>query len=225
MHSSTSVRLALAVSLGVLFAVAAWSSSAVASQATPATKPTSQPQSAKAQFNLGVMYFEGHGVAHDYAKAVYWFRKAAAQGDAAAQFNLGQIYYSGQGVPQNYAKAAYWYRKAAAQGVATAQDDLGVMYDSGQGVPQNYAKALYWYRKAATQGVAGAQTNLGLTYAVGQGVPQDYIQAAKWIMLANAGGDKVANKLLSSLESKMTPTQIAEAQRLATQWWKAHHKQ
>jgi hypothetical protein len=54
MHSSTLVRLALAASLGVLFAVVTGSSPAVASKATPATKPTSQPQSAEAQDNLGL---------------------------------------------------------------------------------------------------------------------------------------------------------------------------
>jgi TPR repeat protein len=69
MHSSTSVRLALAVSLGVLFAATVWSSPVVASKATPATKPTSQPQSAKSQDNLGVMYAIGQGVPQDYAKA------------------------------------------------------------------------------------------------------------------------------------------------------------
>jgi len=26
------------------------------------------------------------------------------------------------------------------------------------------------------------------------------------------------------LESRMTPAQIAEAQRLANKWWEAHHK-
>ncbi len=55
-------------------------------------------------------------------------------------------------------------------------------------------------------------------------MPQNYIQAATWTILAKVGGVD-ANKLLSLLESEMTPAQIAEAQRLATQWWEAHHKQ
>ena len=44
---------------------------------------------AEAQFNLGIMYDGGQGVAQDYAEAVRWFRKAADQSLAAAQFNLG----------------------------------------------------------------------------------------------------------------------------------------
>ncbi len=35
---------------------------------------------AQAQLNLGVCYWNGNGVAKDYAEAVKWFRKAAEQG-------------------------------------------------------------------------------------------------------------------------------------------------
>ncbi|WP_206442815.1 tetratricopeptide repeat protein [Aliarcobacter cryaerophilus] len=33
-----------------------------------------------AQFNLGIMYYNGYGVNQDYLKAKEWFEKAAAQG-------------------------------------------------------------------------------------------------------------------------------------------------
>jgi len=128
-------------------------------------------------------------------------------------------------VSLDYAKAVHWYRKAAVQGYAGAQGSLGFMYATGHGVPQDDAKAAYWFRKAAVQGFAAAQANLGAMYYLGQGVSQDYIQAAKWSILAKAGGDKNGNKLLSLLEPEMTPAQIAEAQRLANQWWEVHHKQ
>ena len=45
---------------------------------------------AKAQYNLGVMYFKGEGVADD-AEAVKWYRKSAEQGFAFAQRNLAYI--------------------------------------------------------------------------------------------------------------------------------------
>ena len=35
-----------------------------------------------AQYNLGWMYDEGQGVAQDDKQAVYWYRKAADQGNA-----------------------------------------------------------------------------------------------------------------------------------------------
>ena len=60
---------------------------------------------AKAQFNLGLMYYNGRGVRQDYTKAVQWYRKAAEQGDAKAQSNLGVMYDNGQGVRQDYTQA------------------------------------------------------------------------------------------------------------------------
>ena len=52
----------------------------------------------------------------NYAVAMAYFKKAAAQGSAAAQYNLGAMYDNGQGVVQDYAEAMKWYKSAAAQG-------------------------------------------------------------------------------------------------------------
>ena len=41
---------------------------------------------ADAQYHLGVLYSEGHGTARDDAKAMYWFARAAEQGDLNAGF-------------------------------------------------------------------------------------------------------------------------------------------
>ena len=46
---------------------------------------------AEAQNNLGLMYFNGRGVAQDDAEAVAWYRRAAEQGFANAQYNLGAL--------------------------------------------------------------------------------------------------------------------------------------
>ncbi len=68
---------------------------------------------ADAQFNLGLMYGNGHGVPQDYARAVKWYRKAADQGVADAQLMLGVMYGEGQGVPKDYAQAHMWLNLAA----------------------------------------------------------------------------------------------------------------
>jgi TPR repeat protein len=173
---------------------------------------------ASAQYNLGLMYNNGQGVPQDYAAAVRWYRKAAAQGYADAQFLLGVMYDEGRGVAQDYAAAVSWFRKAAAQGNASAQYNLGVKYDKGQGVPQDFAEAVKWYRKAAVKGYTDAQVNLGFMYGKGQGVLQDYVQAHKWYNLAAVRGDKMAVKNRNIVAKLMTPTQVAEAQRLARAW-------
>jgi TPR repeat protein len=107
---------------------------------------------AKAQVNLGLLYFYGQGVSQDDAEAEKWFRMAAGHGDALAQHNLGVMYDTGRGVPQDQVEALKWYRKAADQGLADGQYDLGQKYASGHGVPRDYVRALMWFNLAAAQG-------------------------------------------------------------------------
>jgi uncharacterized protein len=155
----------------------------------------------------------------DFARALWLIRPLAEQGGVSAQAQLGLMYDMGQGVPQDYAAAISWYRKAAEQGDAWAQVQLGYMYDMGRGVPQDYATAASWYRKAAEQGEAVVQARLGFMYAMGEGVPEDYVTAHKWLDLAAASGNKNAAKGRDTLAAKMmTPEQIAEAQKLASEW-------
>ena len=171
-----------------------------------------------AQFSLGAMYENGEGVPKDVAQAVSWYRRAAEQGVASAQNNLGAMYYRGDGVPKDAAQAVSWFRKAAEQGNAHAQFSLGAAYESGEGVPKDAAEAVSWYRKAAEQGDSGAQSNLGAMYYRGDGVPKDLVIAYVWRNLAAAQGSETAKKARDSLESSMTPAQIAEAQKLSREW-------
>jgi hypothetical protein len=99
------------------------------------------------------------------------------------------------------------------------------MYQFGRGVPQDYAAAVQWFRKAADQGYAPAQLSLGYMYEEGLDVPQNYEQAYKWYSLAIAGfpvsdtenrGNAV--KYRDQVAARMTPNQVAEAQKLASEW-------
>ena len=47
---------------------------------------------AEAQYNLGIYYATGQGVAKDEVEAVKWWRKAAEQNIADAQCDLGRCY-------------------------------------------------------------------------------------------------------------------------------------
>ena len=97
--------------------------------------------------------------------------------------------------------------------------NLGVIYDNGEGVPVNHAEAEKWYRLAAEQGHASAQFNLALMYGLGDGVPVNYVQAYKWGSLSAAPGTEVARETVDVIASEMAHEQIAEAQRLAAEWW------
>ncbi len=118
----------------------------------------------------------------------------------------------------DYATALREFRVLAAQGHAGAQTILGIMYADGEGVPQDDAEAVKWYRKAAKQGDAYAQYNLGVMYDKGRGVLQDYAEAARWYRKAAEQGDETARKNRDIVAKRMTPEQIAEAQRLAREW-------
>jgi hypothetical protein len=77
--------------------------------------PLAEQGHAKAQYNVGHMYRNGHGVPQDYFEAMRWYRKAADQGLAQAQNNLGFMYYTSLGVPQDYVQAHLWFNLAAAR--------------------------------------------------------------------------------------------------------------
>ena len=63
--------------------------------------PLAEEGDEEAQFNLGILYNLGQGVAQSKARAAAWYRRSAAQSYAAAQFNLAVMFANGEGIPQN----------------------------------------------------------------------------------------------------------------------------
>ena len=125
----------------------------------------------------------------------------------------------------DFATALRLWQPLAEQGHADAQSNLGFMYQTGLGVPQDDAEALKWYQLAAEQGHARAQFYLGGMYGAGRGVPQDFVRAHMWFSLAasHSFSGRVHDKAVQDRDAvaeRMTPAQIAEAQKLARQWWK-----
>jgi TPR repeat protein len=171
-----------------------------------------------AQSQLGVMYVNGEGVPKDAVKAVEWFQKAAAQSNTLAQYYLGLMYLNGEGVPKDAVKAVEWFQKAAAQGNADAQFNLGLRYDKGEGVPKDAVRAVEWYQKAAAQGHAFAQYNLGMKYVKGEGVPKDIVLAYAFFNIASTGGFASALKNRGIAESMLNGNDLAEAQRISSNW-------
>ena len=191
--------------------------SAVTAPDFAATKKDAEIGDAEAQHNLGLWYYNGQGVPQDFAEAVKWTRLAADQGYVRAQYNLGGMYDNGEGVPQDDAEAVKWYRFAADQGYVLAQYNLGLMYRLGQGVPQDDAEAVKWYRFAAVQSDTDAQYNLGGMYYNGQGVPKDLVEAYAWWVIAAASGDADAANNRSVVARELTPDQLSQGQKRATE--------
>jgi TPR repeat protein len=121
----------------------------------------------------------------DFAAAIAVWRPLAETGNAEAQTLLGAMYWSGEGLLRDHKQAAYWYLRAAEKGYARAQNDIGFMYGFGEGIP-----------------------------------PKDNVQAYKWLSLAvrnytakNQDRLDQATKDLAAVRARMTPAQIADAER------------
>jgi hypothetical protein len=161
----------------------------------------------------------------DYETAFQLYQSLAKQGDAQAHNQLGAMYEHGTGVSQDRAEARKWYltafqlyRPLAEQGDVGAQSRLGFMHYTGKGVPKDYTKAAKWFRKTAAQGDAVAMSRLGVMHYSGNGVPQDLVRAHMWFDLAASQGNERAAASREELAKKLTPDQIAEAQKLAREW-------
>ncbi|PYX81166.1 MAG: hypothetical protein DMG70_20865 [Acidobacteria bacterium] len=115
--------------------------------------------------------------------------------------------------------------KYAAQGDPVAQYALGARYAQGVDVKQDQAEAVSWFTKAAEQGHVGAQAALGVYYWAGRGVPVDLGKAYFWSVLARAGGDEGSKYRVASLASRMSHSQVVEAQRSADEWLRQHQSE
>jgi len=203
----------------------------------------------RAQYSIGLSYHYGlHGVDKNNSEAVYWFTKAANQGDAFAEEFLGEAFEYAEGVPRDDVRAADWYRRAADQNLDMAQVALGMMYQEGAGVTQDSGEAAKWLRKAAGQldidwareaaekGYVEALYFLGLRCYIGEGVPQNYGDSFFWLELVTtatgqerhlAGSHGISDspviaKLRSMAASHLDQTEVEQFEERARKWVKEH---
>ena len=122
----------------------------------------------------------------------------------------------------DYATALREWTPLAEQGHVDAQLNLGRMYYKGQGVPQDEKTAGKWITLAAEQGHVSAQAILSTLYASGRGVIRDYVYAHMWGSIAVSRGlsaelHSLIMTLMPVVAEDMTPTQIAKAEKLASE--------
>jgi TPR repeat protein len=79
-------------------------------------RPLAENGDAAAQFNLGLMYYDGTGVPQDFKQAASWFQRSADQGYTKSQLNLGAMYAIGRGVKRDYVRSYFWFSLCAAGG-------------------------------------------------------------------------------------------------------------
>ena len=137
----------------------------------------------KAQTCLGDMYREGTMVKGDLSKAVYWFKRAADQGDVRGKYFLALMQNSSPPSSdetfqeyQNRQRALESIHELADRGYAPAETNVGLGY-LYQG---DYAKALTLLRSAAIQDDADAEVILSFMYKYGYGVDSSITAAQEW---------------------------------------------
>jgi TPR repeat protein len=79
-------------------------------------RPEADDGDAPCQYNVGLLYLDGHGVPQDHAEAAKWFKRSAEQGYTEAQHELGAMYASGLGLKRDYVQAFKWMNICAAKG-------------------------------------------------------------------------------------------------------------
>jgi len=159
---------------------------------------------AEMQFQIAQRYSDVLFKAHDFAKAIEWYQRAADKNHNESQYSLGLIYEEGRGVAQDYTKAIEWYQRAADKNHDESQYSLGLIYEEGRGVTQDYTKAVKWFQKAAEQDHVRSLIKLGSMYEAGLGVKQDYAKAIELYQKAADRGDYSSEEKVVNLKCKMS---------------------
>lgn len=152
---------------------------------------------------------EGGGTRRDLAKAVQWYRRAAALGDIAAMYKLGMILLKGLlGQQRSVGEAVSWLKRSAERADGEnphALHELGTLYEPANTNPEvrnkiiadeKYARELF--QQAAGLGYKFSQFRLGQAYEYGHlGLPLDHRSSIQWYSKAAAQGEHQAELALS----------------------------
>ena len=171
-----------------------------------------------AQFVVATRYLNGENVKLDYAKAAYWYGKAAASGLAPAQYRMATLYERGKGVALDLKTAASWYERAAAAGNVKAMHNAAVLATgNGSGSP-DYANAYNWFSLAAAHGLKDSQYNLAVLIERGLGTKADVAQAYYWYLAAAAQGDADAQTRADQLGKSLPAATVAATKDRLQKW-------
>jgi len=167
---------------------------------------------------LANLYYRGHGVEKDNAKALALLEEAASIDYVLSLATLGAMYLNGDLVSQDYQKSFSYFLRAAELGHLESIYKASQFYLNGAGVEQNDDKAAYWFKEAAIQGHLQAQHAYALLLAQGKGVPLDYVQAYAWINMPAEAGDDEAIKNRARLIGLLGPEDTQKAIELADEF-------
>jgi uncharacterized protein len=148
---------------------------------------------AAAQLALGEHY--GRVAPKDQRRAVFWYRRAAAQGHLDAMHLLAYNLYFGIGAPNAVQEARRWLESMARSGDPRGMYNLGETYELPGGGSEDLAEAAKWYRRAAAEGYADGNAKLGVLMCNGL-IPGDRAQARAHLEIGARAGNAGAQTML-----------------------------
>ncbi len=110
----------------------------------------------EAQFNVGVMFEKGIGTDQSFRDSVFWYEKAAHNGNMHAFNNLGDMYFNGRGVPEDKSMADHLFNIASDQGSGLADFNLAIIHSQCQHSEGQPLHSLKLLSMAASKGVEEA---------------------------------------------------------------------
>ena len=172
----------------------------------------------QAAFVVAGRYYEGKGIAQDFAAAANWYQKAADKGLAPAQYRLGTLFERGKGVRRDLNIALGWYERAAEAGNIKSMHNAAVLYAGNDAGRPDYAKAARWFSEASNHGLRDSQYNLAVLYERGLGVKQDLGEALFWYTLAARQNDTDAAAKAKAAEQTLPADIVADVQIRLAKW-------
>lgn len=125
---------------------------------------------------LGVIYYEGKGIAADATRGIEIFRSACLEDSARACIRLADLYHSAV-LNDDPAAEAVLYTRACDAGANRGCLGAGRAYVDGRGVERNAAFASKFFTRVCERGNAEACLELARLFDRGDGVKKDATRA------------------------------------------------
>ena len=137
--------------LKLIFIVSVFFASSAYAADFAVLKRQADANDAQAQYALALAYQQGDQVSASPSQAVFWFEKAAEQGNIKAMQQLVAAYQTGNGTAPDSQKVQFWLTRLALKGAPQASFQLGSYYENLKqaSIPTSVLAEL-WYHIAST---------------------------------------------------------------------------
>ena len=135
-----------------------------------AYKELADDNNPKALHELGLIYFNGDGIAKNINQAMEYFQKASDLGNLESTYTLGKIYLSDKTKYHDPKKAYNSFVEAANKNHSKSQLMIGRFLLIGEIISIDYEKALHYFKLASKQKEYNANCYIAYMYAGGLGV-------------------------------------------------------